>query len=206
MAKALRGCACFVFFLVLAVPARAEWHVTPFIGVTFKGSTTFPDSENLLAGKTFNERNHRVLGAAVSRIGRSPLGFEGIFAVVPGIFDEGEQVTILSSRSTAVMGNVFLTIPRSWSEHGLRPFASGGFGLFRLTQVYDRDVFSLHRNVVGYNIGGGAFGPLTDRTGVRFEVRRFGYVNPSEPSGFVIGEEESLSYWTASVGVVIRLR
>jgi hypothetical protein len=205
VAKALRVCACFVVLLTFDSPVHAEWYVTPFIGITFKGSTTFFDPENVAAGEQFGERNHRVLGAAVTHIGRRPLGIEGILAVVPGIFDRGEATAVLSSGSTVLMGNLFLAIPRDWSEHGLRPFVSGGFGLLRVVKVEPGDVLSVRRNVMGYNIGGGAFGPLSDRTGVRFEVRRFAYVKPSEFSGFSFGDER-LSYWAANVGVVIRLR
>ena len=211
MTKTLRICACFVVVLAAAAPAAADWQITPFIGVTFKGSTTFFDPENQAAGETFSERSHRMLGASVSWIGRRPLGIEGLVAVVPGIFDRGGATLVLSSRSVAAMGNLFVAIPRSWSEYGLRPFVSGGFGLFHVTQINERD-FSFRRNVVGYNVGGGVSGPLSVRTAVRIEVRRFGYVRSAEEQGFTISPEcvtdcrERLSYWSANVGLSIRVR
>jgi hypothetical protein len=101
------------------------------------------------------------------------------------------------------MGNVVVTIPRAWSEHGLRPFASGGFGLMHVAQDYPQDVFVVRRNELGYNVGGGAVGPITERTGIRFEVRRFSYVRSRAIEGTSL-DRENISYWTATVGVVFR--
>jgi hypothetical protein len=191
-----------VALLVFAQPASADWHLTPFLGWTLDGNTTFPDPENTLADRSFG-RGHLVFGASVTRFWRGPLGVEGLLAYVPGLFDREEFIAITSSRSVAAMGNLVVTIPRAWSEHGLRPFASGGFGLMHVAQTYPGAALSFRRNVLGYNVGGGAVGPLTDRTGLRFEVRRFSYVKSGEISGVSI-DRENLSYWTATAGVVIR--
>jgi hypothetical protein len=134
---------------------------------------------------------------------RGPIGLEGIFAYVPGIFDRDDLSEVASSRTLAAMGNVVVTIPRGWSEHGLRPFVSGGFGLLHLAQQDLLDLLPIRRNVVGYNVGGGAVGFITDRTGVRFDLRRFSYVKSAEATG-VSFDRETMSYWTATVGVVFR--
>lgn len=188
--------------VAVARPASADWHLTPFIGWTLGGSTTFPDPENILADRTFG-RGHFAVGASVTRFWRGPLGLEGIVIYVPGIFDREEFISIESSRSVAAMGNVVVTIPRAWSEHGLRPFASGGFGLMHVAQTDPLDLLSFHRNVLGYNVGGGAVGPITDRTGIRFEVRHFSYAKSGDIVGVSV-DREKLSYWTATVGVVLR--
>ena len=189
-----------------ARPAHADWHLTPFIGVTIGGATTFPDPENTETERKF-ARAHRVFGGTVTQIGRRPLGFEGIVAYVPGIFDRGESLEnpVLSSRTLALMGNVMFTTPRAWNEYGLRPFASGGFGLLHVAQRQELDALSFRRNVLGYNVGGGVTGFFSDTRGVRFEVRRFAYVKPGETLGFSV-DDENLSYWETSVGFVIRLR
>jgi hypothetical protein len=188
--------------LAFAQPAAADWHFTPFVGWTLGGSTTFPDFENLFAGKTFG-RNHLVYGGSATRFWSGPLGIEGLFSYVPGIFDRDELQFFTGSRSIALMGNVVVTIPRAWSEHGLRPFASGGFGLMHVAQDYPQDVFVVRRNELGYNVGGGAVGPITERTGIRFEVRRFSYVRSRAIEGTSL-DRENISYWTATVGVVFR--
>jgi hypothetical protein len=185
-----------------ARPAAAEWQVTPFFGVTLGGNTTFNDPENTQTGRKF-ARRHAVYGGSVTRMWRGPIGLEGIFAYVPGIFDRDDLSDVANSRTLAAMGNVVVTIPRGWSEHGLRPFVSGGFGLLHVTQQDPLDLLPIRRNVLGYNVGGGAVGFITDRTGVRFDLRRFSYVKSAEPSG-VSFDRETMSYWTATVGVVFR--
>ena len=203
MLKALRLCVCSVIALLsFAHPAAADWHFTPFIGVTLGGSTTFNDPENVLTGRKF-ARKHAVFGGSVTRFWRGPLGVEGLFAYVPGIFDRDDLAHVTGSRSVAAMGNVVVTIPRAWSEHGLRPFVSGGFGLLHVAQDDLLDIFPIRRNVLGYNIGGGAVGPITERTGVRFEARAFSYIRSADPVGVSV-DRENFSFWTATVGVVFR--
>ncbi len=203
MERALRLWVCSaIAVLAFARPASAEWHFTPFVGMTLGGTTTFPDLENIRAGKQF-ARKHLVFGGSVTRFWRGPLGFEGLFTYVPGIFDRDDLAIFEGSHTLALMGNAVVTIPRAWSEHGLRPFASGGFGLLQVSQTYPQDLFVIRRNVLGYNFGGGAVGPITDRTGIRFEARRFSYVKSAAIEGESL-DRENISYWTATVGVVFR--
>jgi hypothetical protein len=72
-----------------------------------------------------------------------------------------------------------------------------------VAQDYPQDVFVVRRNELGYNVGGGAVGPITERTGIRFEVRRFSYVRSRAIEGTSL-DRENISYWTATVGVVFR--
>ena len=203
MIKALRLCVCWIIaFLSFARPAAADWHFTPFIGVTLGGSTTFNDPENVRTGRTF-ARKHLVFGGSVTRLWRGPIGVEGLVAYVPGIFDRDNLPDVSGSRTSAAMGNVVVTIPRAWSEHGLRPFVSGGFGLLHVSREDPLDLFPIRRNVLGYNVGGGAVGPITERTGVRFEARAFSYVRSADPVGVSV-DRENFSFWTATVGVVFR--
>ncbi len=203
MARPARlGLCSFAVLVLFARPASAEWQLTPFIGLTLGGSTTFPDPENELTGRSFG-RKHLTLGGSGSLFWRGPIGVEALFIYVPGIFDREDLPLIEASRTMALMGNLIITIPRAWSEHGLRPFASGGFGLMHVAQDGFLELFPIRRNVLGYNVGGGAVGPITERTGVRFEARFISYVK----SGDIVGESidrETLRYWTATVGVVFR--
>lgn len=193
--------------LAFARPASADWHFTPFVGITFGGNSTFPGSENLLTGGKFFGRKDLVTGAAVSHIRRGIVGVEGIFVYVPSIFDEDPdaQSVLAGSYSLVAMGNVVLTIPRAWNEHGLRPFVSGGVGMLHLTQTtVIPDALPVRRTVWGYNLGGGAVGFVSDRTGLRFEVRRFGNLKSAESAGVSVGSSETITYWTATVGIVFR--
>jgi hypothetical protein len=198
----------FLGFAFLGTPAivSADWQIAPFLGLTFKGDTTLLDSEQA-AGKV-----HWSFGASVTYIGGGPVGVEGLVSYTPGFFqqdnpplgDNGEPpVTVAESRTLAIMGNVVLTTPRSWNEYGLRPFVSGGVGLLRATEIDVLELFPINSNLLGYNIGGGAVGFLTDRVGMRFDLRYFSNLKPSDDLDAAIGRVH-LSYWTSSVGVVLK--
>ena len=78
------------------------------------------------------------------------------------------------------MGNVILTIPRSWNEYGLRPFVSGGIGMLSATATDRLDFLPVDTKLLGYNVGGGAVGFLTDPVGLRFYLRYFSNLKPSD--------------------------
>jgi hypothetical protein len=202
-------CVCSaIAILAFARPAAADWHFTPFVGFTLGGNSTFSGSENLQTGRKFFGRKDPVVGGSVSWLGRGLLGVEGVFIYVPGILDPDPDIPrseqlFIGSHSTGLMGNVLLATPRAWNEHGLRPFVSGGFGVLHLTLDTLLDVLNVRRNVLGYNVGGGAVGFITDRTGVRLDLRRYSYVKSRDLQGVSV-DRENLSYWTASVGVVFR--
>ncbi len=101
------------------------------------------------------------------------------------------------------MGNVVLTTPRSWNEYGLRPFVSGGIGLLHATATDALEFTPVNTNLLGYNVGGGAVGFLNERAGLRFDLRYFSNLKPSDDPEIAIGRVH-LSYWTGSVGVVLK--
>jgi hypothetical protein len=178
-------------------PAAADWHFTPFFGLTFGGDTTIVDLEDAAGTVHWN------FGGAVTRIGRGPLGFEGLFVYTPGFFDSEDLLEVASSRSFALMGNVVLAVPQGWNEYGLRPFVSGGIGVMHAAQTDQVAAFPVSENLWAWNVGGGAVGFLTDRTGLRFDLRHFRNLRETESIGVAIGPVR-LSYWTGSVGVVFR--
>jgi hypothetical protein len=111
---------------------------------------------------------------------------------------------VTGSQTMALMGNVVLTTPRRWTEYGLRPFVSGGLGLLRASTTYrEGGPVPFTSNLTGFNIGGGAIGFLSQRTGLRFDLRYYANVHQPEQGPIAIGRVH-LSYMTASVGVVIR--
>lgn len=186
--------------LLTAMPparASAEWQFSPFIGFTFLGSTTIVDPDDAVRLRHWN------LGGTVSLVGRGPLGVESVFVYVPGFFERGNSAAVTESRSYALMGNMVLTIPRGWNEYGLRPFVSSGVGLLHAFQKNERDVFPVRQNLFGYNIGGGAVGFLTDRVGLRFDLRYYRNLRPSSEPDVSFGRVR-LHYWTGTVGVVFK--
>jgi hypothetical protein len=194
--------------LLFSVPAsaRAEWHLTPFLGLTFKGDTTLFDHEQA------TDKRHWTFGGSVALMGAGPVGVEGLVVYTPGFFQQDNPPSgidgevppdIVASRTLAIMGNVVLTTPRSWNEYGLRPFVSGGIGLLQATATDALEFTPVDSSLLGYNIGGGAVGFLNDRVGLRFDLRYFSNLKPSDDPENAIGRVH-LSYWTGSVGVVLK--
>jgi hypothetical protein len=181
--------------LLAAIPptlASAEWQFTPMYGFTFGGDTSLALNESVGA-RRWN------FGGSVRLLGAGPFGVESVFVYVPGFFEPSPTVT--ASRSLALMGNVVLTIPRAWNEYGLRPFVSAGLGLLHAS--HNDPVLPISENLPGYNVGGGAVGFLTDRVGLRFDLRYYGNLKPTGDPAASFGRVR-LHYWTGSVGVVFK--
>jgi hypothetical protein len=191
--------------LTVSVPAAAsaDWQIAPFLGLTFQGDTSINDPE----GGAGNVHWH--IGGAVTLLGAGPFGVEGLAVYTPGFFETDEPTPLATnSRSFALMGNFVLATPRSWNEYGLRPYVSGGMGLLHGSYNYPvEELQGVRANLLGYNVGGGAIGFLTDRAGLRFDLRYFGTLNPREtqPGDVAISfGPVRISYWTAGVGVVFK--
>jgi hypothetical protein len=203
----IASCAC-----VLAAPrtAAAEWHITPMIGVTLAGRTTLLDFQQAAA------KNHANVGGAVTLLGPGVIGAEGIVVFTPGFFETARtplgtdvaRVELKSSRTLAIMGNVVLTTPRRWTEYSLRPFVSGGVGVLYSSETFQTTItgvepLPVHAGIAAFDIGGGAVGFLSARTGVRFDLRYYSTLRPTDRGEMAIGLAR-LHYMTASVGVVLR--
>jgi hypothetical protein len=196
---------CFALLTLLPNLAGADWLFTPFFGYSFKGSTT-------LVTEGGAEEAHWSFGGTAMLLGRGVIGAEGLFVYTPHFFEAKHSLLetgqslqgIAGSQTYAVMGNAVLAAPLQWNEYGLRPFVSGGLGLIHAgQQTSPVGAFTFNKNLFGYNIGGGAIGFITDRTGLRFDLRFFRTFKVSDETGIAIGDVQ-LRYWTGSVGVVIR--
>ena len=184
--------------LALAFPqsAAAEWHFTPMLGTTFfiKTSVVDPDAAT--------DQIHRNYGGSVALLGSGVFGVEGLIVWTPGLLT-GDKGLVKRSRSIAVMGNVLVTTPRRWTEYSLRPFITGGFGLIRVSKTETFGVFPFSSNIPAFNIGGGAIGFLSKRTGLRFDLRYYSSLARSDEGPVSVGPVH-IRYMTASVGVVLR--
>jgi hypothetical protein len=200
----------FIAALLLAltfpsVATAAEWHFTPTFGWTFQADT------NLLDPDEGTSKVHWNVGGSVALLGTGIFGVEGMIVWTPGFFTNDEilvhEPLVGKSHTFAFMGNAVLTTPRKWTEYGLRPFLSGGFGVLGVSFTDVHNVFTNSGNIPAFNIGGGAIGFLSKRTGVRFDLRYYNNLPRSEedcPIQIAFGEGCHLRYMTASVGVVIR--
>jgi hypothetical protein len=193
----IRGLAICVLALALPRAAGAEWHFTPMIGETFLGRTSIIDLE------AATDKHHKDLGGSIALLGKGGLGVEGLIVSTPGFFQTGDRDLLKKSRTLALMGNFMVTAPRRWTEYTLRPFVSGGFGLLNASRTEVAAVFPTTLNMTGYNIGGGAIGFLSRRTGVRFDVRYYNNIGSGDTNAACIGPCQ-LRYMTVSVGAVLR--
>ena len=195
--------------LVAALPvrARAEWQFTPFVGQTFKGSTTLIDTEQAFDDTRWN------IGGVVRVVGSTPFGVESLFVYTGGVFQHPtlatSQIQVISSRMYAWMGNAVLTTPLSVNRYGLRPFVSGGLGVIHVSRRDILDAVPIRVDLLGMNAGGGAVGFLTDRVGLRFDLRYFRNIRgvpdkDLEVPVTALGESIRVRYWTAAVGVVFK--
>jgi hypothetical protein len=183
--------------LARATPARAEWFITPFVGVKFAGDTNFPDLEQG-AGST-----KLTFGAAAGVVGEGFFGVETELGYSPRFFERSNGSLIARSNVLTLMGNVIITAPRSLTGYSLRPFVSGGGGLIHVGIQDVADILSVSENLFGINVGGGAVGGLTPRTSVRFDLRFFKSVTNGDAENVVVAGP-GISFWRASVGLAIR--
>jgi hypothetical protein len=185
---------------LVAVPTAevsAEWHVKPFLGVTFAGRTTLVGDVEEAAGK-----KHTAVGASVLLIG-DIVGVEADFGYVPGFF-EANQGLVLRSSALSLMGNVVVAMPRRIAEYTLRPYVLGGLGLLRAQTEDVLDALPVSEKMPAFNIGGGVTGFLTERVGVSWDLRYFRSIGgPETPTGTSIGKPQ-LSFWRANMALTLR--
>ena len=190
------GIGC-VGLILSASPAAAEWQFVPMVGVTFNAETTLPDLDS---GASVRHKN---LGGAVRWLSSGIFGVEAMGLWVPGFFGSDAGNLVKESRVLTIMGNVVITAPRRWTEYNLRPFVSGGVGFLRATSTEFTNLFSYDETFNGFNLGGGAMGFFSQRTGVQFDVRYYRTMRGIADESATFGDTR-LSFMTASVGVVIR--
>ena len=195
---ALRTLTLLGMFVSLpAAEAHAQWFVAPWIGLKFGGSTNLPDLEQSAAEAKL------LLGGSGGVLGSGIFGIEGDYGYGPRFFERTNDQVGRSSITT-LMGNVIIALPRRITRDSLRPYLVGGVGLLHLSIEEGIGVFDLNRNLLGFSVGGGAFGPVTNRVSIRFDLRRLSNLTaPSEPALTVDEEPAYLTFWRATVGVVV---
>lgn len=178
--------------------ARADYLFIPFVGGAFGGSTAFLDLEQG-AGST-----QLTFGGSVAWLTPGVFGLEGDFAYAPRFFERDNTAgIILNSEALTLSGNIIAAVPTRVTQYSLRPYLTGGVGLIRSGITYIPPLDPVGDNSFGMNVGAGAIGFLTARTGVRFELRHFRTFEReiNEATGDL---RTRLSFWRATVGVVVR--
>jgi opacity protein-like surface antigen len=178
--------------------AAADWHLTPFIGLKFAGDTNLVDLEKA-AGET-----KLLFGGSASLLGDGVLGVEVDFGYSPRFFQRaGRGGLVRRSNVTTLTGSVIVAAPLRWTRQSLRPYLVGGLGLMHARIDDVLGVFRVDSNLLGLEVGGGVIGFLSDRTGVRLDIRHFKNLSQPGDEGVGFGTTR-LSFWRASAGVVLR--
>jgi hypothetical protein len=177
--------------------ARADFLITPFVGSVFGGRTTLLDLDTGAAAA-----RHWTFGGSAAWLSDQVLGVEADFATVPGFFQNSSGTGLITgSRVTTLTGNVLAAVPLSVTRESLRPYVIGGLGLMHATAD---DLIGLNESGdwLGLHVGGGAIGLITERAGVRFDLR---HCRALSRDSTLRGERASkLSFWRASIGVTLR--
>jgi hypothetical protein len=180
-----------------AATARADWLFTPFLGTSFAGETTFLTLEEGAGSRI-------TLGVSVALMGDGILGLEADIGHTPRFFEgDDPRGLVLSSRVTSVGGNLIAAAPLALTRESLRPYLLGGLGLLQARSRDLAGVFPVTEDRLGLTLGGGALGFVSDRTGLRFDVRYIKAISGAD--GLLARPGVSrLSFWRATVGVTIR--
>ena len=176
--------------------ARADWLITPFFGNSFAPETTVLVFEEGAGRKT-------TFGGSVALLTDTLFGVEADFGHTPGFFEGSDpRGLVLTSRVTTLTGNVIVAAPLALTRESLRPYFVTGVGLLQARSTHIGGLFPVDRDLYGLDIGGGAVGFLTRRTGVRFDLRRFKALS-GEDGPLARPGVSRLSFWRASVGLTL---
>jgi len=188
----------FCLLCVRATDASADFFITPFVGNVFGGNTTLLDLDVGAASS-----KHWTFGASAAWQSDGIFGVEADFATVPGFFQNSDETDlVIGSRVTTLTGNVVAAFPLSITRESLRPYVIGGLGLIHASAEDLIDLDETGGDWLGLQLGGGAIGMLTDRAGVRFDLRHSRTLSRDTT---LRGERTSkLSFWRFTVGVTLR--
>ncbi|MDA1183108.1 MAG: hypothetical protein O2930_00510 [Acidobacteria bacterium] len=171
--------------------------MTPYLGSAFAAETQLLVFEEGL-------RRRLTLGASVSLMNDGLVGLEVDVGHTPRVFEGDDPLgLVLSSRVTTYSGNVLLAAPLAVTRESLRPYLVLGLGLMQARSTHAAGLLPVHENLLAMNVGVGATGFLTDRTGLRFDLRHFRGLGAADAIP-TRSDASRLSFWRASVGVTLR--
>ncbi len=186
--------------LLLAIPparAHADWLITPFLGTSFAGETTYLLFEEGAGRKL-------TLGASVTLLTDGIFGLEAEIAHTPRFFEGNDPLgLVLTSRVTTLSGNVIVAAPLALTRESLRPYFVSGLGLLQARSKDAAGIFPVDQELLGLSLGAGAIGLVNERTGLRFDVRHIKAISGSDGGSARPGVSR-LSFWRATAGVTIR--
>ena len=180
-----------LFVLVPAAPARADVVLTPYVGSLFGGD---------LSG------NRTAYGATASFMGGGIFGGEFGFNYAPTF--RGATVGSEDIAQMSLMGNLIIGIPVGSSDQAghVRPYITGGAGLFRLTSEESQFFDRVSSNDFAVNFGGGIMAFFTEHVGIRGDISYYRTLRDNNPDGggdvdFDLG---NLRFWKWDVGAAFK--
>jgi opacity protein-like surface antigen len=203
LSNGARAALVIVFLGATAAPARADWLLTPYIGVTFGGNADFGDvgdfEDNFERKVTF--------GGTATWMGAGIIGVEVDLGSTPNFFENTSgdfDFDFGDSNVTTLMGNLVIGAPiGGTSGPGVRPYASGGIGLLR-SNISSLGIFDdLSKNDLGVNVGAGAHVFFTDNVGIRGDIRYFRSLQNEDDELLDLGLAD-FDFWRGTVGVTFR--
>jgi hypothetical protein len=186
--------------LLLCTPpatAHADWLITPFLGNAFGAKTGFLVFEEGLGRRL-------TLGTSVAILSGGMFGLEAEVGHTPRFFEGDDPLgLVLSSRVTTLSGSVIVAAPLAVTRESLRPYLALGIGLMQARIKHAAGVLPLDEDMLAVNVGVGATGFFTDRTGLRLDIRHFKGLGSSDTPIALPGASR-LSFWRATAGVTLR--
>jgi opacity protein-like surface antigen len=178
-----------LFLLAPAAPARADVILTPYVGSLFGGD---------LSG------SKAAYGASLALMGANIFGAEFGFNYAPQFVAAGIGNEDIAQMS--LMGNLIVGIPIGSSDQAghVRPYVTGGAGLFRITSQESQFFDRINSNDFGVNFGGGVMAFFSEHVGLRGDVRYFRTLTDGDPDGGVDFDLGGLNFWKWDVGAAFK--
>lgn len=171
-----------------AGPARADWLLTPYLGVTFGGDT---------------ESQHVTYGGSAAWMGAGVFGFEVDAAYAPDVFNAtGTNRDLFDTNVATLMANLIVGVPLG--APGVRPYVSGGAGLLRTSVSSADDFFNVDNNSFGVNAGAGVMVFVRQNFGLRGDLRYFRSLRDTDGGDGINLALGAFEFWRATVGATFR--
>jgi hypothetical protein len=178
------GVAGFAGMLLIPQPARAEILWVGWLGANAAGRSGPGPID---------------LGASVGTTVAGVIGADFDFGYSPELLGNADSYVVTA------MGNVTIGIPFDGTRAaGIRPYLTSGLGLIRSRVASQPYGYSASNNDLGVNVAGGLMVFAGRHAGVRADIRYIRSLEDDTRSSYFSTTVAHLSYWRASVGLVLR--
>lgn len=198
----------------LAAPARADWFLTPFVGVAFGGASNQFVFNN--ADDQFEQR--ATFGGSIGYRTKGIFGVEVEYAAAPNFFQytggtNNFNLLDLGQSVQTLMANVVVSLPVGGSHGaGFQPYVTAGVGSIRTQLRSESDsIPDLVDHDPGFNAGVGANVFAATHVGFRADVRYFRGIEALDNDDPVANPffdqpiaKDVFNFWRGSLGLTFR--